>query len=199
MKFNLLNRRTHLYLALFLLPWTLVYGISSLPFNHNESFNRFFDGGAPMWTTLFDRAYSRPVPAGQEELRQFGAEVLKETGLDGSYGVYRQGDDRLNIYLYTFRNSTRLTYFVKEGRLLAEKRRFRWDQFLTGMHARGGFEQESFMNDAWAVLIDIVCLGLLIWVASGLVMWWQIRRLRLWGAVALGAGVVTFALFLAGM
>jgi hypothetical protein len=30
-------------------------------------------------------------------------------------------------------------------------------------------------------------------------MWWQLRRLRTWGAVALGSGLLVFVAFLWGM
>jgi hypothetical protein len=39
MTFNHLNRRTHLFLALALLPWVLIYGISSLIIHHRDWFN----------------------------------------------------------------------------------------------------------------------------------------------------------------
>ena len=38
MTFSHLNRRVHLYLGLALLPWFFMYGISSLPFAHNQFF-----------------------------------------------------------------------------------------------------------------------------------------------------------------
>ena len=40
MTFSHVNRRVHLYLGLFLLPWLFMYGISSLPFAHAPFFMR---------------------------------------------------------------------------------------------------------------------------------------------------------------
>ena len=34
MTFSHVNRRVHLYLGLFLLPWLFMYGLSSVPFAH---------------------------------------------------------------------------------------------------------------------------------------------------------------------
>jgi hypothetical protein len=82
---------------------------------------------------------------------------------------------------------------------LAEDNRFRWDRFLTGVHARSGFDQESILDDSWAVLVDFVCLGILIWIASGLYMWWQIGHVRSWGALALSGGLISFLVFLLGL
>jgi len=49
------------------------------------------------------------------------------------------------------------------------------------------------------LLVDTVCLGILIWIASGLYMWWQIRHVRLWGALALSGGLISFLVFLLGL
>lgn len=64
------------------------------------------------------------------------------------------------------------------------------------MHVRGGFEQESFLNDAWGGLVDLVCLGFLVWIATGIYMWWQLQQTRFWGGLAMTAGLLTFLLFL---
>ena len=67
--------------------------------------------------------------------------------------------------------------------------------FLTGLHARGGYHQEGVMNDLWAVTVDVVSVAFLIWVASGLYIWWQLRSTRRWGMLAIGGGFVTMIFF----
>ena len=74
-------------------------------------------------------------------------------------------------------------------------RRFRWDHFLTGMHARGGFEQDGFLQDSWSAVVDLVSLGMIVWVGSGLYMWWGIPAHRRWGWLAIAAGTGSFLLF----
>jgi hypothetical protein len=61
------------------------------------------------------------------------------------------------------------------------------------MHAHAGYELNSFWNTVWAVTIDLVCVSLILWIASGLVMWWLLPGSRSWGWVALGAGLATFS------
>ena len=79
--------------------------------------------------------------------------------------------------------------------LTAEDRRFRWDQFLTGMHARGGFEHDTTLQRSWSLVVDLVQIGILLWIASGLVMWWELRGHRRWGALTMLAGTATFLVF----
>ena len=197
MTYSHLNRRLHLYLGMALLPWFFMYGISSVPFAHNQFFEqRDAAKGLPLWTLRAERTLDVQVPQDTAGLRAFGASLLKDAGVAAtSYGTYRQSPTQINVYAYSFWHSTQLLYFADRKLVRAEDRRFRWDQFLTGMHARGGFEQESLLVRSWSVVVDLVQIGILLWIASGLVMWWELRAHRRWGLVALAAGVVTFAAF----
>ena len=192
------NRRLHLYLALLLLPWFLMYGASSLPFAHNQFFNDLdAKKGLPTWSLRYEHALDVPLPdSDPASMRRFGRTLLDDGGIQPStYGVYRQSPTQINVYAYSFWHSTQLLYFTDRKLVRAEDRRFRWDQFLTGMHARGGFEQEGLLVRSWSVVVDLVQGGILLWIASGLVMWWELRAHRRWGIVAIAAGVVTFAAF----
>lgn len=198
MTFPNLNRRTHLYLGLFLTPWVLMYAVSSIPFAHHQFFeDRDQATGQPLWTKTFEGPYDLGPLPGPGHLRPLGQRVVRDFHLeDASYGVYRANPKQLNIYVHTFWKVTQFRYLIDEKRIIAENRRFRWDHFLTGMHARGGFEDERFFPVFWSVVIDLVCLGFLLWIASGLYMWWSLPGLRKWGAVALSGGVISFAIFL---
>lgn len=196
MTFQHLNRRVHLYLGLSLLPWFFIYGVSSIPFNHNRYFeDRDMAKGIPLWTKRFERSYDVPVPDG--DLRPLGRKILDDTGLKGNYGVFRQNPRQINVYVYTFLQSTQVKYFPQEKRLLAEDRRFRFEHFLTGMHARGGFGQDTWLQNSWGVVVDIVSIAMLLWIASGVYMWWLLPATRKWGWLALGSGAGLFTFFLA--
>jgi hypothetical protein len=195
MSFLHVCRRIHLYLGLGLLPWFFMYALSSIPFSHNQ----YFEGidkakGLPGWTPRFERTYEIAIP-NEGSLRPVGEKVLRDTGLEGAFGTYRQGPNQVNVYLHSFWKSTQIKYFIAEKKLVAEDKRFRWDHFLTGMHAKGGFEQGG-MHNVWGIIVDVVCLGMLLWVLTGVLMWWNLPSTRGWGWVAVIAGVVSFAGFL---
>jgi hypothetical protein len=197
MTFSHLNRRVHLYLGLALLPWFCMYGLSSIPFAHNQFFERRdAANGLPLWTLRAERTVDVPVPESAADLRGFGARLLEEAGIQGtSFGAYRQSPNQINVYSYSFWKSTQLKYFVDQKKLTVEDRRFRWDQFLTGMHARGGFEQDGLLVRSWSVVVDVVSVAMILWVASGLYMWWALPAQRGWGWVAVLAGVASFLVF----
>lgn len=196
MTFSHFNRRLHLYLGLSLLPWFLLYGVSSIPFSHPKFFDdREKAKGLPNWTPRMERSYDAAVPEGSE-LRPFGERIVRDLGLNGAWGIYRQGPDQINVYVYRPFTSTQVKYFPKEKKLVVEEKRFRWDHFFTGLHAKGGFEQDSLLQDSWGAVVDIVCLGFLLWIATGIYMWWQLRGSRAWGWVALAGGLLSFAFFI---
>jgi hypothetical protein len=114
MTFNHITRRTHLYLAVFLLPWFLMYGVGALPFNHRVLCDKIFRGNDPEWSVRFERAYHLPVP-NDADLRKIGERVLMDAGLHGAFGTYRPNKDRLHIYLFSFWSATELVCHVDEG------------------------------------------------------------------------------------
>lgn len=193
MTFNHFTRRLHLYLGMFLLPWFFIYGVSSLVFSHPQFFQDAF--GKPQWTVRFDRSYDLEVPPGAD-LKQVGRRILHDNRLGGAFGANRPNSSQVNVYLFNFRSATQLNYFIDQKRLVAKDRKFQWSSFLTGMHARGGFAQDSWLNDAWGITVDIICAGILLWIASGIYMWWKLPRSRPWGVFALTAGWASFLIFL---
>jgi hypothetical protein len=196
MKFLHLCRRLHLYFGLSLLPWFFMYGLSSIPFSHPQYFDqRFKAKGVPQWTPRFEKSYEIDIPA-EGPLRPVGTKIMRDHGLEGAYGAYRQGPNQINVYVHTFWKSTQVKYFIAEKRLVAEDRTFRFEHFLTGMHAKGGFEQDGFFQNLWSVIVDAVCVGMLLWMVTGLLMWWNLPSTRLWGAIALGGGIASFGIFL---
>jgi hypothetical protein len=174
-----------------------MYGVSSVPFAHNQFFERRDAAkGVALWAIRAERTLDVPVPDSTFGLRALGATLLKEAGIEAtSFGTYRQSPTQINVYSYSFWKSTQLKYFVDQKKLTVEDRRFRWDHFLTGMHARGGFEQDGILQLSWSVVVDIVSVAMIVWIASGLYMWWELPGQRRWGWLAILAGSASFLFF----
>jgi hypothetical protein len=190
--FDQINRRTHLYLGMIVMPWLLMYGVSSFMISHQD----WFRSDQPtQWQPVFEREYHRQIPD-QADLREVALEILKDCNLDGAFWVQRPKPEELRINRFKFRDEIRLIYSLKDQRLRAEREQFRWDRVVLRMHFRGGFQQPTFWDDLWAILVDVACVAILIWIGSGLIMWWRLARLRLWGAIALGGGMLSFLLLI---
>jgi hypothetical protein len=170
-----------------------------VPFAHTPYFERREAAkNLPLWSVRLEQPLDVAVPDEPAAQREWGRTMLASVGIQGTnFGVNRQSPTQVNVYSYSFWTSTQVKYFTDRKVVRVEDRRFRWDQFLTGMHSRGGFDQEGWLQDAWGVVVDLVQVAIVVWVASGILMWWPLRAHRRWGALAIGAGVLSFALFVA--
>jgi len=195
MTFDKINRRLHLYLGLFLGPWLVMYGVSSFILIHQSWFGL---EQARVWEPLFEKAYSRPIRSqgvnNEPDLRATAQEILKDCDLEGAFWVDKPKPDILHIDRFSFWGSTSLTYSITDQKLKAERQRMKVPQAVLRMHFRGGYGQPDFWSKFWGLLVDVACVGILIWIASGLIMWWRLRALRAWGTVAVGAGILSFVL-----
>jgi hypothetical protein len=197
MTFDKINRRTHLYLGLFLAPWLLIYGFSSFIIIHPSWFrtDKRLDR-----EPVFEKPYSRPVTVqgvnNEPELRALAQEILKDCQLEGAFWVDKPNPNTLHIDRFSFKDSISLTYSIKDQKLKAERQRMRWPQVAMRMHFRGGYGQPGLLDKFWGLLVDIACVGILIWVASGLIMWWRLPRLKVWGALSACGGLLMFLLLI---
>lgn len=197
MTFDKINRRTHLYLGLFLMPWLLIYGFSSFIIIHQSWFrtDKHLD-----WEPVFEKAYNRPVTAqgvnNEPELRALAQEILRDCHLEGAFWVDKPNPDTLHIDRFSFRDSISLTYSTKDQKLKAQRQRMRWPQVAVRMHFRGGYGQPVLLDKLWGLLVDAACVGILIWVGSGFILWWRLPRLKIWGALAAGGGLLSFLLLI---
>lgn len=200
MNVNSLSRRVHLYLGLALLPWFLMYALSAVPFAHPSLVRGISGDAKPRFTKRFDGPYTIDVPDSVDRLRPVGEKIVADLGLTGRlFHIGRPNPNKLTLYVYDFWNATQVNYLIPEHRLVAEDREFRWVNFLTGLHARGGFQQDSLMSDLWAVMVDVVCAGMVLWLATGLYMWWLLQQTRWWGSAAVVAGIAAAAVFVWGL
>jgi hypothetical protein len=195
MSFLLFVRRTHLYLGLFLLPWVIMFGVSSIPLNH-AGYN-----GQPTWTAIGGGPFSADPPASPapDGLRPLGAQMMNAAGINGGFYVYRANPQQINVNHPNFLHPIRITYYIDRKRFLTERRGFSFRQLLPAMHTRGGYNLGGFWDSVWAVFVDLVSVALVLWIASGLIMWWKLPGTgpRRWGWLAIAGGIVSFALIIA--
>jgi len=184
-------RRAHLYTGLFLLPWVIMFGVSTIPINHNSA------PAPPTWTRVAEHPFRADVPAAGGNLRPLGRAMMNAAGVDGGYFVNRAGANHVNVNHPDFLTPARIIYDIERQTLSVERRDFAMWQFLSGMHTRGGYDMGGFWDSVWAVFVDVVSVGLILWIASGVYMWWSLPSTRRWGWTALGAGAVCFAVIIA--
>jgi hypothetical protein len=197
--FDWLNRRTHLYLGMVLAPWFFMYGASTVVFNHGELFRKIYGDGDFEWVPRFERDYRLAPVTEDDDEWEIAEKVLIDLGINGRYRTYVEEDGVLHIFRVKFLYTLRIRHFPDRQKLVVEQSRFRWDRFLTGMHVRGGWDWPGFLDKLWAFSVDLVVLSTIVWVLSGLYIWWKLTRYRFWGWVCLGGGLACFVLFIVGL
>jgi hypothetical protein len=198
MTFDKLNRRTHLYLGLVLAPWFLLYAASGSILNHAEWFQHA-DNRDSKWTRTLEHSYRLPPISDQDDGDALAEKVLRDHGLLGRYRADYDEDGNLVIIRAKLLGNLRLTYYPQEGRVVREEQTVALDRLLTSAHFRAGFEYPFFLEILWGTIVDALVLSSLIWIASGIYLWWKLRRFRLWGGISLAAGMFTFVLLALGL
>lgn len=191
MNWNLLFRRAHLYLGIILLPWMIVYAVSTLYFNHGMLHGH--GGASGEWRTLWQKDYRIEIPNGNDALQATARRVLDENGLGGPFGVQKQGA-RLVIALPRFIRPARLSYDPASHTLKAEQKvETSTGEILARLHTRTGYSRGGALSVVWAVMVDLFCVATFVWVASGLYLWWKLAFARFWGWVAIAGGFIALA------
>jgi len=191
-----LMRQVHLYLALFLMPWMVMYGLSAIVMNHMDFFRRYYGGNLVRYEKEKELTHAGP-PGSHADAKAIARQVLNDLHLDGAHGVQvRRGSRQIII----FRNDPiwpqRITFLPEEHKLVIERQVFRLPLFLRRLHVRHGYGRGYLADDAWALSVDLVVLAILFWGVSGLWIWWGLRRMRRWGLVFGLTGACLFLAFL---
>lgn len=192
---SVLIRRTHMYVALFLFPWLLMYALSTAVMNHRASFASSTPGGAPVYERERELKYDGVFPA-DAELRTISQQILSSLDLDGAHGVTRRKDAAIVITRNDLLAPRRLTFVPATRALTVERLPHRTNVMLERFHRRRGYATGYALDTTWAVTVDLVIAGMIFWVLSGLWMWWEMKVTRATGALALVTGAGLFVLFI---
>lgn len=189
-------RRTHMYLALFLAPWVLVYTFSTFVMNHREWF-RGHNAPPPAFEKEREFTYDGSFPDDAKP-RDVGFQLLQSLEMDGAFQANRRPRDGVIVVnrMDPVR-PVRLTYDPAAKKVVIERQVFESAAFLERMHRRRGYQHDTLLEDLWAFSVDLFILTVIFWAASGLWLWWEMKLTRKVGALFLAGGVALFAFFLA--
>jgi hypothetical protein len=187
-------RRSHMYVALFLSPWLLMYALSTLVMNHRAYFVQKHGAGPAPFHKERELTYAgsfSPDTAPRDIARQ----ILASLDLDGAHAVNRRADGSVVINRNDLVSPRRITYTPTDQKLVVEKMEPRANALLERFHRRRGYTTGYALDSVWAVTVDLVIAAIVVWVLSGLWMWWEMKVTRLAGAVAAVGGAALFAFY----
>jgi hypothetical protein len=193
--FSKFIRRTHMYVALFLFPWILMYAASTLVMNHRAFFTARYGTGPVPFENERELVYDGVFPE-QADLKMISTQILTSFGLDGAHSVTRRNNGAIVINRNDLLTPRRLTYSPTDHTLRIERLQPRPNAFLERFHRRRGYTTGYRADTTWAVSVDLVLAAMMFWVLSGLWMWWEMKVTRLFGLVSLLGGAGLFAMYL---
>lgn len=87
-----------------------------------------------------------------------------------------------------------VSYELRSGELRGRERDgpsgMGWRNVIARLHMTHVFPHRVGARFMWVVFADLTALCMIIWAITGLIMWWQLKRLRKIGAVILAAAVL---------
>jgi len=194
--FSKVLRRTHMYLALFLAPWVLIYTLSTFVMNHREWF-RGHNAPPPAFEKEREFTYDGSFPDDARP-RDIGLQLLQSLQMDGAFQANRRPrDGAIVVNRMDPIRPIRLTVDPTTKNVVIERQIFDGTAFLERMHRRRGFQHDFLLDDLWAFSVDLFILTIIFWAASGLWLWWEMKLTRKLGALFLAGGLALFAFFLA--
>ena len=192
---SLAIRRIHLYLALFLTLWMLMYAVSTVTMNHRSWFEQYYGERAVQWEKVSEERFAFP---NRDSLsRQEAAEnILSHLGIKGAHTVRGRLERRITITRENPWDTRRVTHTASDSLLKVERRTGRLSVILESLHRRRGYHHSILSEDLWAVSVDLVIVAMLFWAGSGIWLWWEMSVTRQLGSIALVAGCVLYTFFL---
>ena len=193
---SLIIRRIHLYLALFLTPWMLMYAISTVVMNHRGFFKEYYAEDPVQWEIESETTYD--LSLGPNISREVVAnQILSHLGIEGAHNTQGRLDRRITITRDNPWATRRITFSPTSGNLKVERRLDRVPVILESLHRRrGGYQHPIVSEHLWSVVIDLVIVAMMFWAGSGIWMWWEMSITRRLGAITLVAGLLLYAFFL---
>lgn len=189
-------RRIHMYLALFLTPWVLMYALSSLVFNHFATIRTWYGGEVNQFEKVDEIEY-RADFADEVTPADAARQILLDLDMDGAHFVRGNlQDEAFTIMRQSPFAVRRVIYYPKKGSVVVEKQVANASNLLTRMHTRHGFTQPYASMKLWGLGVEITVLAMLFWIASGIWLWWTIKPSRMWGGICALGGFGLFAVLM---
>jgi hypothetical protein len=215
MTFVQILRRVHMYLALFLSPWVVMYGLSTVFMNHMPFFAGLYGKDWGAFVVERQTTYDGPLPvspapqvAGTNTPDQTSpstaldasaaaGQILKHLHMDGAHWVDASRDgSRITIHRNDVLVPRQIIFTPADRKLLIKRQTFHLPLLLRRLHARRAYGAPYMADNVWAFVVDLFIVSMLLWGATGLWMGYKLKPTRRWGTLCAAAGCALFVFFL---
>lgn len=172
----------HALLGLFCIPYLLIFGVSSLNFNHHIFLLERKDNNPVIWEK---EVITENLPDDSKL-----AEVINDSlGIMGWFIPWNVKRDTLNFKydVAQLAKKYRIEYFFINHRVRVSIYPNSFSNILKGLHGLGeNIPNAPWWINLWKYYQDLSVYALLFWVISGIWLWSMKRKDRKWGILILG-------------
>jgi hypothetical protein len=182
--------RLHLYGGLLCAAYLVVFGLSSLQFNHHFAWAASSDRPEPAWEVPLPPLRGTNDVARAENLRD-------DLGLMGWPLPWemRRDDDGLHVVMERPGRSYRIHALTRDGRVRVEPKAKGFWPAVVSLHGLTGIPG-SRLASWWGVYTELCVWVVLFAAASGVWLWIGARRERVAGRLALALGFLGSVAFM---
>jgi hypothetical protein len=157
-------------------------------------------GASPTWPAA---RTLRLADSPRDRLAQGIPALLEKQGIEADATEIRNPPSLLCTIDHAGRR-WRATYNLQSGAvtaLLANDPRAQLSTrlFLTRMHLAYTYPGQIDARWLWAVAVDVMSGAMVLWGITGLLMWWQMKKLRFWGMATVILSLATATMLAVGM
>ena len=185
-------RKLHLWTGLFLVPWMIIYAASALFINH-PILNKVAGSGPPKWKQLRTIDFT-PDDSFPADPKAQAARIVELVDLEGAHRIQgKPNANQLTVFRISGAGHYRIVWNKRQHKIVvARQDPFSAVRLVHFLHFRAGFRQRYPAFITWAFVVDAVVLSILLWVVSGVYLWARMPKVRVSGAICLGAGLALF-------
>ncbi|TWU04945.1 hypothetical protein Pla52n_29900 [Stieleria varia] len=164
------------------------------PHNHESYLVQFPEPTSKPTNLVADLKRVRLAEDPQDIAFRAAIHMLQETGIESDDMLKPHGWTKLNFLASVNGKPARVTYVLKDGHVDVTSY-----NGSTGMSRRGFFMRLHTSHGqspswtarlVWSLFVDTMAFAMVAWGLTGLLMWWQIKRVRVIGGFVIAASLL---------
>lgn len=189
-------RSVHLYTGVLLIPWMLIYAVSTFFISHGNLFQKSFEASRKF--EEYDKQAFVPDETFPEDPAEQALRILRHLDLEGLHRVVgKPTPERMEILRISPGANTRVLWDKQVNQITLLRQPFAIWRFFNYLHFRAGYRQPYLAFDVWGLMVDLVILSIVLWVITGIYMTVVRPGKKRWFYVCLIGGSVLFVVLVA--
>ena len=194
------NLKIHIYIGLYLLFFTWLFGFSGLMLNHHWEFANF-------WEERKETSFEKTITiSGAREEYRLVHDIMHKIDLNGNISNAKFSDDSIFLNFIISKPGTRYDIQANliDGNILIKEMNFNKWGIMRALHvlrnptlSEQGGRYQSAIASIWSFAMDIISVSLILLCFGGWYLWIKATRKRFYlGLISVASGFILCIFFL---